>query len=211
MSHTLIPIDGDTVAGNLELPGHCTGLVVFVHGSGSSRLSPRNQQVAADLRAAGFGTLLFDLLTPDEADRQELVFDINLLAHRMRTVVHWVRQQPRVNDLPIGLFGASTGAAAALEAAAEPDLRIGAVVSRGGRPDLVLPNLPKVTAPTLLIVGGDDGTVLDLNRRATAYLTACTHEIRVISGAGHLFEEIGALEQVSLAAVDWFEHHLKSP
>lgn len=211
MSHTLIPINGDTVAGELELPGHCTGLVVFVHGSGSSRLSPRNQQVATDLRVAGFATLLFDLLTPNEAKRQELVFDINLLADRMRTVLTWVRRQPRVDDLPVGLFGASTGSAAALMAAADPDLRVGAVVSRGGRPDLVLPSLPKVTAPTLLIVGEDDPTVLDLNERAARFLTACTHEIRVISGATHLFEEPGALEQVSAAAVDWFLAHLKAP
>lgn len=209
MPHCLIPVNGITVVGDLEVPGHSTALIVFVHGSGSSRLSPRNQQVARTLREAGFATLLFDLLTPDEAERQELVFDINLLLQRMWSVMSWVRTQPLVAEMPVGLFGASTGAAAALLAAAEPKLGVGAVVSRGGRPDLVLPSLPKVTAPTLLVVGEEDETVLDLNRRAAKFLT-CTHEIRVISGAGHLFEEPGAMEQVAQAATHWFEAHLGS-
>lgn len=211
MSHILIPIDHETVAGELLVPAHCTGLIVFVHGSGSSRLSPRNQQVAADLRHSGFATMLFDLLTPDEAERQELVFDINLLAERMHTVLTWVGRQPQVAKLPIGLFGASTGSAAALLAAAEPHHLVGAVVSRGGRPDLVIPSLPRVTAPTLLIVGGDDPIVLDLNERAARFLTGCVHEIRVISGASHLFEEEGAMAEVSAAAIHWFETHLKAP
>ena len=210
MSHCLIPVNGITVVGDLEVPGHSTALIVFVHGSGSSRLSPRNQQVARTLREAGFATLLFDLLTPEEAERQELVFDINLLLQRMRSVLTWVRTQPLVAEMPVGLFGASTGAAAALLAAAEPKLRIGAVVCRGGRPDLVLPSIPKVTAPTLLLVGELDDVVLDLNQRAAKFLT-CTHEIRVISGAGHLFEEPGAMEEVAWAATKWFEGYLKSP
>ena len=210
MSHCLIPVNGITVVGDLEVPGHSTALIVFVHGSGSSRLSPRNQQVARTLREAGFATLLFDLLTPEEAERQELVFDINLLLQRMRSVLTWVRTQPLVAEMPVGLFGASTGAAAALLAAAEPKLAVGAVVSRGGRPDLVLPSIPKVTAPTLLVVGELDDVVLDLNQRAAKFLTY-PHEIRVISGAGHLFEEPGAMEQVAEAATHWFEGHLKSP
>lgn len=210
MSHCLIPVNGITVVGDLEVPGHSTALIVFVHGSGSSRLSPRNRDVAQTLREAGFATLLFDLLTPTEAENQDNVFDLNLLLSRMRAVLSWIRTQPRVSEMPVGLFGASTGAAAALLAAGEPSLQVAAVVSRGGRPDLVLPALPKVTAPTLLIVGGDDDVVLDLNRRAAQFLTGCPHEIRVISGAGHLFEEPGAMDEVAEAATHWFEGHLKS-
>lgn len=209
MPDSLIPINGETVVGDLTIPGHCTGLVVFAHGRGSSRFSPRNKYVALMLQQAGFATLLFDLLTPEEAVRQELVFDVDLLANRMRHVLQWLRNLPNLAELPVGLFGASTGAAAALITAADRSMRISAVVSRGGRPDLAMQHLPKVAAPTLLIVGGADEDVLHLNREAAQFLT-CTHEIRVISGATHLFEEPGALEAASEAATRWFETHLKA-
>lgn len=211
MSHALIPVNGLTVVGDLEVPGHSTALIVFVHGSGSSRLSPRNQFVASKLRVAGFATLLFDLLTPAEAEDRDNVFDPDLLSRRLRQVLAWVRTQPMVSAMPVGLFGASTGAAAALLTASDAHLRIGAVVSRGGRPDLADDVLPRVAAPTLLIVGGDDPVVLELNARAADRLTGCTHDLRVIAGATHLFEEPGTLEEVAWAATGWFETYLKSP
>lgn len=209
MPDTVIPINGESVVGDLVIPGHCTGLVVFAHGRGSSRFSPRNQYVAHELQRAGFATLLFDLLTPDEAIRQDLVFNVDLLADRIRTVLRWVRQDSKLAALPIGLFGASTGAAGALIAATDQAVAVAAIVSRGGRPDLAMQQLGKVTAPTLLIVGGADQDVLHLNEMAAKFLT-CKHEIRVISGATHLFEEPGALEDVAAAATAWFEAHLRA-
>lgn len=189
--------------GRLTVPDHAVGVVIFAHGSGSSRHSPRNQSVAIELNEAGLATLLFDLLTEDEEVDRAIVFDIGLLAGRLAEVTHWVRGRPGLSMLPIGFFGASTGAAAALWAAATPRLRISSVVSRGGRPDLAKEHLPDVDAPTLLIVGGLDDVVLDLNRRAATELT-CRHELRVIEGAGHLFAEGNTLHQVAVAARDWF-------
>lgn len=203
-------------AGPLRLPGDlvvplpASGAVVFAHGSGSSRHSPRNIQVARTLDRAGLATLLFDLLTPAEADDRKKVFDIALLATRLVTATEWLRDQPEARALPIGYFGASTGAAAALWAAAAPDADVGAIVSRGGRPDLAGPRLGAVTAPTLLVVGGDDLTVLELNRRARQALR-CPSELVVIPGATHLFEEPRALEQVADLACDWFLRYLAAP
>ncbi len=191
----------------LTIPEHACGAIIFAHGSGSSRLSVRNQYVAKVLNDAGFATLLFDLLTPaEEADRAN-VFDIGLLAHRLVDVTGWLTSQPGTAGLPIGFFGASTGAGAALAAAADERIDIAAVVSRGGRPDLAGPRLADVTAPTLLIVGGRDEIVLELNRRAQAAMIAeC--RIAVIDGATHLFEEPGTLERAASLARDWFIRHL---
>ncbi|MGW2638950.1 phosphoribosyltransferase family protein [Streptomyces sp. NPDC001348] len=203
----------DVRAGPLELRGHLTvpegapGIVVFAHGSGSSRHSPRNQFVATGLNRAGLGSLLFDLLTEEEERDRANVFDTGLLARRLTDATGWLREQPEAQGLAVGYFGASTGAAAALWAAAEPDARIAAVVSRGGRPDLAGRRLPAVTAPTLLIVGGHDRLVLGLNRDAQARLR-CENELAVVSGATHLFEEPGALEQVARLARDWFSGHM---
>jgi erythromycin esterase-like protein/predicted phosphoribosyltransferase len=195
------------LAGDLRVPAAPRGLVLFAHGSGSSRLSPRNAAVAEALVAEGFATLLFDLLTPAEAEDRRNVFDIPLLAERVVEAAMYVAGEPDVADLPLGLFGASTGAAAALLAAAELGGRVATVVSRGGRPDLAGPRLGEVTAPTLLIVGGADGQVLELNRQALAALR-CEKLLRILPGAGHLFEEPGALEQMTEAAAAWFAHHL---
>ncbi|GAB2909319.1 phosphoribosyltransferase family protein [Streptomyces heilongjiangensis] len=193
--------------GRLTVPMGATGVVLFAHGSGSSRHSPRNQFVASGLNRAGLGTLLFDLLTEaEEADRAN-VFDTDLLARRLVDATDWLREQPEAEGLPVGYFGASTGAAAALWAAAEPGARIAAVVSRGGRPDLAAPRLPAVTAPTLLIVGGRDRMVLDLNRDAQARLR-CENQLAVVPGATHLFEEPGTLEQVTELARGWFTDHM---
>ena len=194
-----IPEAGIELSGTLGLPDDPAGLVIFAHGSGSSRLSPRNRAVAAHLNAAGFATLLFDLLTEREAGDRANVFDIDLLASRLLAARRWVAQAPEIHDLPVGLFGASTGAAAALRAAAAAPEGIAAVVSRGGRPDLAGAALRQVKAPTLLIVGGEDREVLELNRRA-ASLLAGPHELAVVPGAGHLFEEPGALEQAARLA-----------
>ena len=196
------PIAGTTLlAGNLTEPSGLAGTVIFAHGSGSSRHSPRNRYVAAVLAEAGLGTLLFDLLTPaEEADRAN-VFDIGLLAGRLSQVTAWLRTQQHRE--PIGYFGASTGAAAALWAAAEPGADIAAVVSRGGRPDLAAERLAAVTAPTLLIVGGHDAAVLDLNRSAFAELR-CDKQLAVVPGATHLFDEPGTLEAAAALARDWF-------
>lgn len=194
-------------SGSLRLPGILRtppanrGLVVFAHGSGSSRLSPRNQSVAAQLNDAGFATLLFDLLTDAESRDRRNVFDIPLLAERLEQAIDWATSS--IGTGPIGLFGASTGAAAALWTASQRD--VAAVVSRGGRPDLAEARLPLVTAPTLLIVGSADTTVLELNRRA-AQLLAGPNDLAVVPGAGHLFEEPGALEQVAELASEWFIH-----
>jgi dienelactone hydrolase len=198
------------VAGSLSIPDQARGLVIFAHGSGSGRHSPRNRAVAASLSASGLGTLLLDLLTAEEEarDRQtaELRFDVRLLTWRLLAAVGWAARNPETARLPIGLFGASTGGAAALAAAAESSA-IRAVVLRGGRPDLAGEALSRVRAPTLMIVGGDDPLVLSLNRRACAQMAAeC--RLHVIPGATHLFEEPGALEEVSRLAVQWFLLHL---
>ena len=195
------------LAGHLTVPDQAIGLVVFAHGSGSSRHSPRNRYVATVLNQAGLGTLLFDLLTPGEELDRANVFDIGLLAGRLASVTGWLRTQPGAVGLPIGYFGASTGAAAALWAAAEPGTGIAAVVSRGGRPDLASPRLGSVRAPTLLIVGGRDDVVADLNRRAQAELR-CENNLAVVPGATHLFEEPGTLAAAAGLARDWFASHL---
>lgn len=195
------------LAGHLTFPGGARGIVVFVHGSGSSRHSPRNKLVASVLTGAGLGTLLFDLLTPAEERDRARVFDIPLLSSRLSAATDWLGAQPETNGARIGYFGASTGAAAALWTAAEPDAQIGAIVSRGGRPDLAGSRLASVRAPTLLIVGGKDHTVLELNREAQRNLR-CHNRLDVVPGATHLFEEPGALEDVARLATDWFTEHL---
>ncbi|WP_290893525.1 erythromycin esterase family protein [Hoeflea sp.] len=189
------------------VPADPRGIVLFAHGSGSSRLSPRNRAVAASLNGQGFATLLLDLLLPAEANDRRNVFDIPLLAERLAEAALWIASEPDVADLPLGLFGASTGAGAALLAAAELQDRISAVVSRGGRPDLAGPRLPDVQAPTLLIVGGNDDQVITLNRKALAALT-CDKLLKIVPGAGHLFEEAGTMEQVTAMAGAWFQHYL---
>jgi putative phosphoribosyl transferase len=202
-----VPAGAVRLGGRLTVPDGATGVVAFAHGSGSSRHSPRNRFVAEGLHRAGLGTLLFDLLTRDEERDRSNVFDIALLAGRLLDATRWLREEPDVEGLAIGYFGASTGAAAALWAAAEPDARPAAVVSRGGRPDLAGPRLAEVTAPTLLIVGGADRLVLDLNREAQARLH-CENRLQVVPGATHLFEEPGALERVTELARDWFTDHM---
>ncbi len=202
-----IPARADTsLDGELAVPPRAQGVVVFAHGSGSTRRSPRNRSVALALNRAGFATLLFDLLTPSEELDRANVFDIPLLASRLLAAGAWLQERGDVGELPLGYFGASTGAAAALSAAAELGAGVGAVVSRGGRPDLAR-DLGAVCAPTLLIVGGADPQVLALNREAQRQLR-CPSELAVVPGATHLFEEPGALEQVSRLAIDWFERHL---
>jgi putative phosphoribosyl transferase len=193
--------------GDLSLPAAAAGLVVFAHGSGSSRHSPRNRYVASVLVESGLGTLLFDLLTPDEELDRANVFHIELLARRLVDVTEWLRTEPGIAALPLGYFGASTGAAAALWAAGEPGADIRAIVSRGGRPDLAAARLDRVRAPTLLIVGGRDEAVLGMNRQALAMLR-CESRLEVVPGATHLFEEHGALEQVAALARDWFRERL---
>ena len=193
--------------GILGLPEASTGIVLFAHGSGSGRFSPRNNFVARALREAGFATLLFDLLTEDEAQDRANVFDIELLADRLAMAADCVKQDRETIELPIGYFGASTGAAAALVAAASATCPIAAVVSRGGRPDLAGSALARVTAPTLLIVGGADWTVLELNRAALAELR-CEKHLAIVPGATHLFEEPGTLEAVVDLASSWFASHL---
>lgn len=200
----ILPVN---LAGTLALPPGSEALVVFAHGSGSSRLSPRNTRVAAALRERGLGTLLFDLLTRDEAADRANVFDIPLLAGRLSLAARWLAEQEDTRDLTLGYFGASTGAAAALVAAADAEGEIGAVVSRGGRPDLARGALRRVRAPTLLIVGGRDPAVLELNRAALAELR-CEKELAIVPGATHLFEEPGALEEVMALAGRWFAEHL---
>mgnify|MGYP006283440329 CR=1 FL=1 len=200
-----IPVDGVTLEGDLGIPEGATGLVVFAHGSGSSRKSPRNQFVAERLRNRGLGTLLFDLLTEREDQRYETRFDVDLLVDRLVAASEWVDEEATTRDLRVGYFGSSTGAAAALRAAARTDAD--AVVSRGGRVDLASAVLADVTAPTLFVVGGADHTVLELNREAYDDLT-CEKSLEVVEGAGHLFEEPGALESVADHAGDWFVEHL---
>ncbi len=196
-----------TLAGHLRVPGHVGGLVVFAHGSGSSRNSPRNVAVAKVLNNAGFATLLFDLLTEQEASDRVNVFDIELLARRLLEATTWLRSKEEFAESPFGYFGASTGAAAALWAAADPHSKVSAVVSRGGRADMAAPKLEAVQAPTLLIVGGLDDVVIDLNRQAQSKLR-CKNELVIIPVATHLFEEPGALEQVATLARDWFLKYL---
>ncbi len=203
-----IPGDGRHLEGLLHVPAPAQGVVLFAHGSGSGRFSPRNQFVAGVLEHAGLATLLMDLLDPAEAEDRDKVFDIHLLARRLHVAADWLAQDQQTAALRLGLFGASTGAGAALEAAAQQPERIAAVVSRGGRPDLARDYLPLVQAPTLLIVGGHDPVVVDLNRQALALLN-CTKELVVIPGATHLFPEPGALEEVARLAGDWFLHHLR--
>ncbi|NUR25390.1 MAG: phosphoribosyltransferase [Catenulispora sp.] len=202
-----IPIGPLVLSGSLAVPGNAAGIVVFAHGSGSGRHSPRNVFVADALNRAGLATLLFDLLTADEEGDRTNVFDIGLLAERLSAVTGWLGRRPEAAGLPVGFFGASTGAAAALRAAAERDSPVRAVVSRGGRPDLAASSLPAVTAPTLLIVGGADDVVLDLNRQARALLGGLS-DLAVVPGATHLFSEPGTLEQVAQLAADWFTGHL---
>lgn len=198
---------GVDLAGYLSVPEKASGIVVFAHGSGSSRHSPRNRYVARALNTAGFATLLFDLLTVAEETERANVFDIDLLAHRLLAVTKWLQARPAISDLRVGCFGASTGAGAALWAAADPTADIAAIVSRGGRPDLAAPRLRLVRAPTLLIVGGCDEIVIELNRRANDQLT-CESRLEIVPGATHLFEEPGALEQVARLATDWFIAYL---
>lgn len=202
-----IPVDSIELEGNLALPSHAKGIVIFAHGSGSSRLSPRNNFVAELLRKAGFATLLFDLLTEEEDAIYENRFDIPLLAERLKSVTEWIIEQPQTSHLTIGYFGASTGSAAALIAAANLGSKISAVVSRGGRPDLAGDKLKKVASPTLLIVGGNDSGVIELNEEA-AQLIPAKKEISIVPDATHLFEEAGALEEVSRLAIEWFNQCL---
>lgn len=204
---TLIDTGSANLPGHLAMPEGATSVVVFAHGSGSSRHSPRNQFVATVLNQAGLGTLLFDLLTQEEERDRSNVFDIALLARRLSDVTGWLRAQPGMADMGIGYFGASTGAAAALSAAASPESVVSAVVSRGGRPDLAAPRLREVRAATLLIVGGRDDVVLELNRRAQALLR-CESRLSVVPGATHLFEESGTLQAAAELARDWFVSHL---
>jgi putative phosphoribosyl transferase len=192
--------------GTLAVPDGARGMVLFAHGSGSGRFSPRNQFVAHNLREASLGTLLLDLLEEDESDDREKVFDIELLAGRLQSAANWLRQEPETSHLALGYFGASTGAAAALVAAARQPEHIAAVVSRGGRPDLAEDCLPAVKAPTLLIVGGDDDVVVQLNEQALARLR-CPKKLVIIPGATHLFPEPGAMEEVSRLAREWFASH----
>ncbi len=210
---TEIPVDYVKLGGILEIPDDARGVVVFVHGSGSSRFSSRNRQVAAGLQHAGFATLLFDLLTLEEQRHDEVDatyrFNISLLARRLCATLDWLRKCPEVAPLRVGLFGASTGAAAALVAAAEMR-SVDAIVSRGGRPDLARTALPSVSAPTLLIVGGLDTEVIRLNDKAAGQLT-CEHHMVIVPGATHLFEEPGALDEVTRLAVSWFVRWLAAP
>tara|TARA_R110000868_G_scaffold126481_8_gene333610 strand:- start:1078 stop:1746 length:669 start_codon:yes stop_codon:yes gene_type:complete len=204
-----IVLDGISLKGNLVIPKKAIGIVLFSHGSGSSRLSPRNNYVAGVLQAKGLATLLFDLLTEDEDSIYQSRFNIDLITMRLIDVTQWVQQQIELKDLPIGYFGASTGAAAALKAAAFYGKDIGAVVSRGGRPDLAFEDLPKVTAPTLLIVGGWDEVVITLNKKAYQNLH-CERRLDIIPQATHLFEEKGKLEEVAYVSATWFAEYLNS-
>jgi dienelactone hydrolase len=200
-----------TLEGHLTLPRGARGLVLFAHGSGSSRFSPRNQHVASALQRAGLGTVLLDLLTPEEEEEDEVTaqlrFDIPLLAVRLIEATDWLVRRAATRDLAIGYFGASTGAGAALLAAVERPCAVHAIVSRGGRPDLAGEALPQVRAPTLLVVGGLDDTVIELNLRALQQLT-CEKRLEIVPGASHLFEERGTLDAVGRLAADWFQLHL---
>jgi putative phosphoribosyl transferase len=202
-----IPSGKRTLSGILHVPPGAGGVVAFAHGSGSGRFSPRNQFVARVLHEAGLATLLLDLLAEEEAEDRAKVFDIELLGERLQSAADWLGREPATRALRLGYFGASTGAGAALVAAARDPSAVGAVVSRGGRPDLASEYLPAIQAPTLLIVGGNDNVVIDLNEQALRLLR-CTKELIIIPGATHLFEESGTLEEVSRLAKQWFVHHL---
>jgi putative phosphoribosyl transferase len=205
-----IPVGQVHIEGMLELPADVKSIVLFAHGSGSSRHSKRNNYVARVLQNSGIATLLMDLLTPEEDTNYATRFDIPLLTHRLLAAASWIKTDPRTRHLPIGYFGASTGAAAALQAAAGAGDEIGAVVSRGGRPDMAgISALEKVKSPTLLLVGGWDDEVITLNREAYDYLR-CTKELIIIPGATHLFSEPGTLEEVARQAAVWFERYLKA-
>jgi putative phosphoribosyl transferase len=209
-----IAVADGVLQADLRKPPEARGLVIFAHGSGSSRLSRRNQQVAESLDRQGFATLLLDLLTaPEEAvdlRTMEYRFDIERLGTRVTAAVDWARQRPGLQELPLGCFGASTGAAAALIAAAARPNRVAAVVSRGGRPDLAHTVLPRITVPTLLIVGGEDAPVIDMNRDAMRRMTAAAVEMTIVPGATHLFEEPGTLEEVERLAGNWFARYLQT-
>jgi putative phosphoribosyl transferase len=209
-----IPAGGVALTGDLTIPPNAKGLVVFAHGSGSSRLSPRNQRVATQLQAGGFATLLFDLLTAEEEEIDGYTghfrFDIPLLAKRLARVTEWLGEQASTRALRIGYFGASTGAAAAVIAAAMRPQAVGAVVSRGGRPDLAGAYLDRVQAPTLLIVGGADSVVIGMNQTALEQLSAPIKKLEIVPGATHLFEEPGTLDRVSNLALQWFTRYLTS-
>lgn len=211
MNELQIPVGHRNLSGNLTLPDYSTALVLFVHGSGSSRHSPRNQFVARTLNNAGLATLLFDLLTPEEEATdlrtREHRFNISLLAKRLVHATKWAKQQEQIRDLDIGYFGSSTGGGAALVAAAEIPHAVGAVVSRGGRPDLAADALGKVKTPTLLIVGGNDDVVIELNEMARDRMQ-CEVKLEIVPGATHLFEEQGALEKVAKLASNWFVDHI---
>ena len=207
-----IPVGSVVVEGNLTVPSGARGIVLFAHGSGSSRFSSRNRYVAKEFNAQKIATLLFDLLTNEE-DQEDIVtaeyrFNINLLAERLIGATEWLKRDPQTKNLVFGYFGASTGAAAALIAAAKLPNDIAAVVSRGGRPDLAADYLPRVAAPTLLLVGGLDTEVIELNRQAMAQMSA-TKKLVIIPGATHLFEELGKLEEVAKLATDWFLRYLR--
>jgi len=204
-----IPAGEVTLKGNIYLPPKAKGMVLFAHGSGSGRFSPRNLFVAEALAASGIASLLSDLLNEWEADDRQKVFDIDLLSERLLHGLAWVMKEKRLKGFPVGLFGASTGAAAALSAAAQKPEEVKAVVSRGGRPDLAQESLPLVEAPTLLIVGGRDRQVIQLNREAMGCLH-CTKELVIVPGAGHLFEEPGTLERVAELAIEWFSRYFKA-
>lgn len=206
----VIPMESGTapLLGTLTVPSSSRGVILFAHGSGSSRMSPRNRKVASELSDDGFATLLFDLLTEAEATDRANVFDIPFLARRLLKATTWIRQQNFAKNKPIGYFGASTGGGAALWAAAEDGNNIGAVVSRGGRPDLAMERLPQVQAPTLLLVGSRDEPVIALNQMAMAHLRNA--ELILVPGAGHVFEEAGTLEEVSRHAVIWFRKYLRT-
>ena len=207
-----IPCGEVMLSGDLEIPPNPVGLVLFAHGSGSSRLSPRNRYVASELQNAGLATLLFDLLTEEEEEVDQVTahlrFNIGFLAERLLFAADWLAQNQRTARLPTGLFGASTGAAAALVAAVERPEQVRAIVSRGGRPDLAGKALPDVQAPTLLIVGGNDDLVIGLNEKALARLGATEKQLVVVPGASHLFEEPGKLDEAAHLAKNWFAKHL---
>lgn len=196
--------------GMLKVPQSALGIVLFAHGSGSSRLSPRNNFVADILNNAGLATLLIDLLSKQEDENYQTRFDIDLLTDRLNVVIQWLKKQSNTQNLGLGIFGSSTGAAAALQVASEKGKEIQAVVSRGGRPDLAMNTLGRVTAPTLFIIGGNDFGVIELNQKAFAQLT-CSKKFEIIPNATHLFEEPGCLEEVARLAKEWFREHLKRP
>lgn len=205
---TISLTDGEKIIeGSLIIPPNAAGIVVFAHGSGSSRHSIRNNYVASVIRKKNIGTFLLDLLTPEEDSDYARRFDIDLLAHRLFIATKWLQEQTHTKNLRIGYFGASTGAAAAIQSAAETIDIVKAIVSRGGRPDLAMPYLDKITAPTLLVVGGNDGIVIELNVEAYKNLK-CEKKLEIIEGATHLFEEPGTLEQVAVLAEKWFEKYL---